>query len=79
MSYLRCPRCNERIEVFGASHAAAEARQLGVALLGQLPLDPELARHCDSGQVEAYPAELFQEIADTIEAGVPAMRSRPTP
>jgi Mrp family chromosome partitioning ATPase len=77
MSYLRCPKCNERIEVFGSGHAAAEARQLGVALLGQLPLDPELARHCDLGQVEAYPAELFQPIADLIETALSPAQARP--
>jgi hypothetical protein len=42
------------------------ANQLGVPLLGQLPLDPELARRCDAGEVEKYAMDVFEPIADKI-------------
>ncbi len=77
MSHLHCPRCNQRIEVFGPSQAANAALTMGVPLLGQLPLDPELARYCDSGQIEAYAAESFQGIAEAVEKGVPATQTKP--
>jgi Mrp family chromosome partitioning ATPase len=77
MSYLHCPRCSERIEVFGPSQAMKAALKMGVPLLGELPLDPELARQCDSGQIEAYAAESFQRIADAVEKGVPATKTKP--
>jgi len=77
MSYLHCPRCSERIEVFGPSQAMKAALKMGVPLLGELPLDPELARQCDSGQVEAYAAESFQRISDAVEKGVPATKTKP--
>jgi Mrp family chromosome partitioning ATPase len=77
MSYLLCPRCNERIEAFGPSQARKAALTIGVPLLGQLPLDPELARHCDSGQIEAYAAESFSKIADAVQQGVPATKTKP--
>ena len=72
MSYLLCPRCGERIDVFGPSQAAKMALKMGVPLLGELPLDPGLARDCDSGQIEAYTAESFQVIAEAVEKGVSA-------
>ncbi|MBN1956397.1 MAG: Mrp/NBP35 family ATP-binding protein [Anaerolineae bacterium] len=66
MSYVTCPNCQERIEVFGPSQAMHTANQLGVPLLGSLPLDPELARRCDAGEIEAYAADMFVPLAAKI-------------
>lgn len=77
MSYITCPKCGERIEVFGPSQALPTANQLGVPLLGQLPLDPELARRCDAGEIEAYGAEAFKPIADKVVERMPATKSVP--
>jgi Mrp family chromosome partitioning ATPase len=77
MSYAVCPRCGERLEVFGPSRAEAVAAQLGVPLLGQIPLDPQVSMRCDAGQLEQYPAESFVAIAEQIAAR--AQVSGPTP
>jgi Mrp family chromosome partitioning ATPase len=77
MSYVTCPKCGEKIEVFGPSRAMETAMQLGVPLLGRLPLDPELARCCDAGEVEAYVAALFDPIAEKIAARLPATKTVP--
>jgi Mrp family chromosome partitioning ATPase len=66
MSYAVCPKCGERIEVFGPSQAMRTAMQLGVPLLGQLPLDAELARRCDAGEIEDYAVDSFEPIAAKI-------------
>jgi Mrp family chromosome partitioning ATPase len=66
MAYAVCPHCGERYEVFGPSQALRTATQIGVPLLGQLPLDPDLARCCDVGEIEGYPGEGFAAIADRI-------------
>jgi Mrp family chromosome partitioning ATPase len=66
MSYVDCPKCGERIEIFGPSRALNTALQAGVPLLGRLPLDPELARRCDSGEVEDYVVDDFGPIAHAI-------------
>ena len=66
MSYFVCPKCGEQTEVFGPSQAMRTAMQLGVLLLGRLPLDPELARRCDAGEVEGYPTDTFDPIAEKI-------------
>ena len=39
MSYLTCPHCNERIDVFSTA-AAGTADEMEVHFLGELPLDP---------------------------------------
>jgi Mrp family chromosome partitioning ATPase len=77
MSGVVCPKCGEQIEVFGPSQALPTANQLGVPLLGQLPLDPELARRCDAGEVEEYAAELFKPIAEQVLERMPAKKSVP--
>lgn len=62
MSHAICPQCGEQIKVFGPSQAIYTANQLGVPLLGRLPLDPELACRCDAGEVETYAANAFESI-----------------
>ncbi len=49
MSYLECPHCTERIDVFsnGGGRRTAEAMSLG--FLGALPLDPQVRVGGDTG------------------------------
>jgi len=77
MSYVQCPDCGRQIEAFGPSRAEETARALGVPLLGRIPLDPELARRCDSGEVESYPVDAFAPLAATISVLVPDVKSKP--
>ena len=53
MSYLLCPHCNEKINVFGESHIEALCRKEGLELLAKLPVNPENASYMDAGAVEA--------------------------
>ncbi len=66
MSYVVCPGSGERLEVFGPSHAWEISLEVGVPLLGRLPLDPRVATMCDVGQIEDYPAEEFAPVAAQI-------------
>ena len=42
-SYLKCPDCGKEIKVFGESHIDEIAAELGVKVLGKMPIDAELA------------------------------------
>jgi Mrp family chromosome partitioning ATPase len=53
-SFVSCPECGARIDVFGPSRAGETAGQAGIPLLGRLPLDPRLAVLCDTGEIESY-------------------------
>lgn len=43
-SYVRCPDCGKEIQVFGESHIDDIAFELGVPVLGKMPIDMNLAQ-----------------------------------
>lgn len=66
MSHVICPQCGTLINVFGESRANDIVRLIGIPLLGRLPLDPEIAQRCDSGEIESYTGEPFEEIVARV-------------
>lgn len=49
-SYLKCPDCGKEISVFGKSKVDEAARDMGVMVLGKMPIDPALTELSDEGQ-----------------------------
>jgi len=66
MSYLVLPESGKRLELFGKSRADEMAKAAGAPLLGQIPVDPELARLCDEGSIERYDSEALTSFADAF-------------
>ena len=73
-SYLKCPDCGKEIKVFGESHIDEIAEELGVSVLGKMPIDPVLADLADKGEFEracnpaldgAFP--VFEEISKRLK------------
>ena len=50
MSYLNCPHCNERIDVFSYGGGRRTAQEMQVHFLAELPLDPEVRVGGDTGR-----------------------------
>jgi len=66
MSYLDCPHCNERIDVFSSGGGRRTAEQMQVPFLGELPLDPKVRMGGDTGRPIALrppEGESFLELA----------------
>jgi len=59
MSYFVVPETDKKIELFGKSRGEEMAKAAGAPLLGRLPIDPELARLCDDGNIERYDSEMY--------------------
>ena len=78
LSYVQCPGSKERIELFGPSHSPELAAALDTELLGQLPVEPELATLADTGRLEEYRAEWFLPVAESVLARLPK-EQRPAP
>jgi len=66
MSYLSCPHCGQRVNVFGEPRGINLARELGVTFLGAVPIDPSIAHLSDQGRIEEYSSPVFQSIANEL-------------
>jgi len=72
MSYLTCPHCGERIDVFHHSERRWDIQNGELPLLGQIPLDAAISRSIDAGHplVQATPdstdAQAFRDIATRV-------------
>ena len=70
-SYLTCPDCGKKINVFGESHVEEAAAKAGVQLLGRIPIDPKLAAAADKGTIELFEGDWLNGAADVIERSTP--------
>lgn len=52
MSYVECPDCGVKINVFGDSHVDSIATEYGLEVLAKLPINPSVAQACDAGKIE---------------------------
>ena len=68
-SYLRCPDCGKKIEVFGKSHIEDVAKQWNLPVLAKLPIDPAVAEAFDGGLVETLDTEA---LGGVVEAALKA-------
>lgn len=50
MSGFICPHCKEKTNLFGIDGGKKAAMDLQVPFLGQIPIDPEMVTHGDSGR-----------------------------
>ncbi|MCR4561650.1 MAG: Mrp/NBP35 family ATP-binding protein [Bacilli bacterium] len=67
MAYAKCPHCGEKLDIFGAGDLNKVAEQYGVPLLGELPIDPKLARLVDEGKIEEYSEHYLDKAVEVIE------------
>lgn len=72
MSYLNCPECGKRIEVFHRSERQWAVEDQELELLGKVPMDLAISKGIDSGHplLQSDPgaaeARVFREIAERI-------------
>jgi ATP-binding protein involved in chromosome partitioning len=86
MSYLQCPHCDERIDVFSNGGGKRTADAMSVNFLGALPLDPHVRIGGDTGHpvATAGPGDkhggAYYELANVVRerAREAAMISGPT-
>ena len=68
MSYYACPDCGKEHAIFGNSHVKENAEKFGIPHYARLPIDPEMAKFVDNGQVEAYHSEPIKALFEKIDA-----------
>lgn len=52
MAYIQCPCCNEKLYPFGPSQLAKVAKEYNINALASLPINPDLNRIIDAGNIE---------------------------
>ena len=67
MSYVECPDCGKKINIFGESKLDEVAKEYGLEILGRMPVNPKLAAACDKGAIELYTGDWLDNAADKIE------------
>ncbi len=72
MSYFLCPDCGGRHDIFGHGGARAEAEKIGVAFLGEVPLQMSIRENSDAGtpvvacDPEGDEAQIYKTIANNV-------------
>ena len=66
MSYLKCPKCDEKISVFGESHLDEFSKKLDFKILGRLPIVSENATKMDNGLIETIDLPEFESVSESV-------------
>ena len=66
-SYLQCPDCGKKIEVFGKSKLDEVAEAFGLPVLARLPIDPKVAEAFDSGLMETVDTDVLADAVSAVE------------
>lgn len=72
MSYVVCPKCGDRFELFGKGRSEEMAKAFDTRFLGKLGIDPEMTRLSDSGQIETYEHEDFELVVGAVSEVIAA-------
>ena len=70
MTHLYVPEVDKKFEIFGRSRGEEMARAARAPLLVQLPIDPELAKLCDEGNIERYDAETINNLGESLSQAI---------
>lgn len=66
-SYLVCPKCGEKINVFGESRGRQAAEEVQIPYLGSMPIDHRLTELCDSGRIEMYNSDEIKVMREWVK------------
>ena len=67
MAYIKCPKCDEKIRIYGDSHSKENIEKNGVKVLAELPIDPELATKVDKGEIEDYQCDALNDLISALK------------
>ena len=66
-SYLECPDCKKKIEVFGHSHIDEIAKELEIPVLGKMPIDPKLSEIVEEESFFNVKKDYLDKYLDSVE------------
>ncbi|MBQ1810049.1 MAG: P-loop NTPase, partial [Erysipelotrichaceae bacterium] len=66
MSYVACPNCGEKIELYPKNNTQEMADKYNVPILARMPLDPSLSALVEEGRIEDYDASYMEEVIKRV-------------
>ncbi len=66
MGYFECPKCGEKLNVFGESHIEEIAARHNITNVARLPVNPSFASSVDKGEVEALDIPEIDALVEKI-------------
>lgn len=66
MSYIECPECGEKIEVFGESKVEKLAEEYDIPNIARIPFDQKIAAACDTGMIELFEGPWLDDLFAAI-------------
>lgn len=66
MSYVKCPDCGKKIELFGESHINDFAKDMDFKVLAKLPLDKDNVSKADKGEIEEITLPEFEGVTKAV-------------
>ena len=85
MSWFECGSCGTRHALFGSGGAERAAEELGVPLLGQIPMQPDVVTAGDTGaptvlsSPDSPAGRALIELAGQVARGLSVLNAEPTP
>ncbi|MBQ2825277.1 MAG: Mrp/NBP35 family ATP-binding protein [Clostridia bacterium] len=67
MSYFKCPDCGKEHKIYGESNIDEVAKKYNTEVIAKLPIDQSLALCTDTGSMELFVGDYFENAADVIE------------
>ena len=67
MSYVECPDCGKKIQIFGESHIDEIAAKHNVKTVSKIPLSKDFASAADSGKIEDVELAYLDEMVSMLE------------
>lgn len=84
MSVFCCPNCGHETAIFGRGGARREAERIGVVVLGEIPLSPDIRECADAGRPVASSPDTrsgasYTALADAVLERMDDVVARPAP
>lgn len=73
MSFLKCPHCGERVDLYPRDSGAEAEMLKGLELVGELPFDPKIAELADRGELESYDSPEVRKLVENVRKKVVSM------
>ena len=65
-SYFVCDNCDKKHYIYGESKVEEIAKEYGLPVLAQLPINRSVAEACDKGEVESLTVEPINNIVKNL-------------